>query len=187
MLVAGSGGGDYNSRMAVLRAGDFREMPWKNGAGTTLELAVHPPGATVDDFDWRVSMARVDRSGPFSRFDGVDRTILLVEGDGFELIGPGWRTRLDRPLEPFRFDGAQVVECRLLGGPVRDFNVMTRRGRACHRVDVVRATRAMEGEALVYCVTGRAESAGEAIGPHELLQCEGGETRVDGTAILVQF
>ncbi len=114
----------------ILRAADFRETPWKNGAGTTLELAVHPGGAGLDAFEWRVSMARIERSGPFSRFPGVRRTILLVEGDGFELIGPGWTKRLDRPLVPFSFDGGEEVDCRLLGGAVRDFNVMTRQ-RTC--------------------------------------------------------
>ena len=37
-----------------------RQLPWKNGQGVTLELAIAPPGAGLDDFDWRISSARVD-------------------------------------------------------------------------------------------------------------------------------
>ena len=33
--------------------------PWKNGLGQTRELACWPPGAGLDDFEWRVSVATV--------------------------------------------------------------------------------------------------------------------------------
>ena len=51
-------------------------MPWKNGGGETAEIAVSPPGAALDDFDWRLSMARVETDGPFSAFPGIDRTLV---------------------------------------------------------------------------------------------------------------
>jgi environmental stress-induced protein Ves len=47
-------------------------MPWKNGGGETTEIAVFPDGAGLSDFDWRVSMARVDGDGPFSSFPGIE-------------------------------------------------------------------------------------------------------------------
>ena len=31
--------------------------PWKNGGGTTREVAVSPEGAGLDDFAWRISLA----------------------------------------------------------------------------------------------------------------------------------
>jgi hypothetical protein len=43
----------------VLSPADYRRMPWKNGAGRTTEIAVHPAGAALDAFDWRVSVADV--------------------------------------------------------------------------------------------------------------------------------
>ena len=54
--------------MRILRANQYRCMPWKNGAGVTREVAAWPPEARLDDFGWRVSMARVERDGPFSTF-----------------------------------------------------------------------------------------------------------------------
>ena len=68
--------------MRILRAESYRRMPWKNGGGETTEIAVSPEGAGLDDFDWRVSMARVESSGPFSLFAGIDRTLAILEGEG---------------------------------------------------------------------------------------------------------
>jgi uncharacterized protein len=68
--------------MEVRRHQDYRRMPWKNGGGETAEIAVFPEGATLDDFDWRISMATVSADGPFSLFPGVDRTLSVLEGDG---------------------------------------------------------------------------------------------------------
>ena len=31
---------------------DCQTMPWKNGEGSTTELAIFPPGATLEDFVW---------------------------------------------------------------------------------------------------------------------------------------
>ena len=59
--------------------------PWKNGGGTTREIAAFPPGAGLDDFGWRLSVAEVERDGPFSVFSGVDRTIVLLDGAGMRL------------------------------------------------------------------------------------------------------
>eukprot|EP01042_Synura_sphagnicola_P007286 gene7286-9332_t len=55
-------GGRLNSKdrsMRIIRATDCLVMPWKNGGGTTTEMAVAPEGASLNDFDWRISMAHV--------------------------------------------------------------------------------------------------------------------------------
>lgn len=105
--------------------------PWKNGGGSTREIACWPPGASMADFDWRVSIATIAASGPFSVFEGVDRHIMLLEGDGVRLQSADGQ--IDHPLatahQPFAFSGDAAVHCKLLGGPSSDFNVMTRRGR----------------------------------------------------------
>ncbi|WP_326542531.1 HutD/Ves family protein [Pseudorhodoferax sp.] len=103
--------------------------PWKNGGGSTREIASWPPGAGLEGFDWRVSIASIAASGPFSTFAGVDRIITLLGGDGVRLHGQGLEHRLATPLAPFAFSGDERVDCTLLGGASSDFNVMTRRGR----------------------------------------------------------
>lgn len=116
----------------LLGPGDYRLMPWKNGLGTTTEVAVHPPGAGLagEAFDWRVSMAEVTADGEFSRFPGYDRGILVAAGAGMELqFDAAPPARLAGTAAMAEFSGDWQTRCRLLDGPVRDFNVMTARGR----------------------------------------------------------
>jgi environmental stress-induced protein Ves len=49
----------------IIRAGDCKATPWKNGDGSTTEIAIGPAGASLEAFDWRVSMARVASMGHF--------------------------------------------------------------------------------------------------------------------------
>jgi environmental stress-induced protein Ves len=102
--------------------------PWKNGGGSTRELACWPPGAGMDDLGWRVSVATIAAPGPFSAFAGVDRQIMLLEGDGVQLASPGWQHTLNARWQPFAFSGDAAVDCTLLGGVSTDFNLMLRRG-----------------------------------------------------------
>ena len=110
--------------------------PWKNGGGTTQEIAIWPPEAGFNAFDWRVSIGTVAADGPFSIFPGIDRTIVLLDGEGMRLRSADGRVvhRLDEPHEPFAFSGDVAVDCTLIGGASSDFNVMTR--RAAWVVDV---------------------------------------------------
>ena len=123
-----------------LGPGDYRRMPWKNGQGYTTEIAIHPPNADYvgAPFDWRVSMAEVKQDGDFSAFPGYDRTILVAEGAGMELAFDAAPARgLEGPGAMTSFSGDWRTRCRLLDGPVHDFNIMTRRGRIEHECDAV--------------------------------------------------
>ncbi len=118
--------------LRILRSSDYPTRPWKNGGGTTRDIVVSPPAASLDDFDFRLSLAQVDRDGPFSRFDGVDRTLVLLSG-AMTLHEPERRIDLVRG-EPVAFEGERSIEATLAGGSTLDFNVMTRRGRVRHTV-----------------------------------------------------
>ncbi|KRB27871.1 HutD family protein [Acidovorax sp. Root70] len=114
-------------------------VPWKNGGGSTRELACWPPGAGMDGFGWRVSVATIAHPGPFSAFPGVDRQIMLLEGDGVHLQGAAghWQHALERCWQPFAFSGDEPVDCRMLGGVSTDFNLMLRRGAWNGKLEVV--------------------------------------------------
>jgi environmental stress-induced protein Ves len=115
--------------MEVLRAADRSRTPWKNGGGVTSEIAVHPPGAGLDDFGWRISTALVAAGGSFSRFDGIDRALLVIGGRGLKLqIGERAPATVTRKSHPLSFPGEIAVHADLVRGPVSDLNVMTRRG-----------------------------------------------------------
>lgn len=146
--------------MRILRAAEYRVMPWKNGGGTTTEIAVSPDGAGLDDFDWRVSMARVESDGAFSGFAGVDRTLAVLQGDGIVLDITGRApTELTGVSAPFSFPADVPTQAALVAGPITDLNVMTRRGRMTHKVErlIISAPldiRAETATTLILCVDG---------------------------------
>jgi environmental stress-induced protein Ves len=114
----------------VLTPADYRRMPWKNGGGHTTEIAAHPAGSGFASFAWRVSVADVLQDGPFSPFPGVARTLVLLAGAGMRLTWDGESLELRTPFEPAGFSGDLLLHCCLVAGPVRDFNLMVRRGVA---------------------------------------------------------
>ncbi|THC55042.1 HutD family protein [Streptomyces sp. A1499] len=138
----------------VLRRSGYRAVPWKNGGGTTREVASgtvqEPPalGEHEGGYDWRVSVADVDAEGPFSVFPETDRVITCVEGEGMVLTVDG-AARAVGPLNPFAFPGDAATDCRLKAGAVRNLNVMTRRGRATAHVRLV-TVGAARGTELPY-------------------------------------
>ncbi len=151
----------------VIDPSRHRTMPWKNGFGTTTEIAIDPPEAGLGGrFRWRLSIAAVQRSGPFSAFPGYERTIMVIEGRGMELaVGSDPPRRLDRLFEPFVFSGDAPVQCRLLDGPVRDLNLMVDRSELRSRLTVFR----LEGQrpadlpplaSIIHCFVGAIELKG---------------------------
>ncbi|GAA2686146.1 HutD family protein [Streptomyces lunalinharesii] len=180
----------------VLRAQERTPAPWKNGGGVTTEVAARPEGAGTGDFLWRVSIADVARSGPFSVFEGVERTITVVDGPGMALTVDGTLHVMAAPYEPFAFSGDSDTQCELLGGPIVDFNVMVRRADATARVRIVRDRVEVRPEAgtsvLAVVLEGSAALGGEPVRLDRLdaaLLSEGdAETLdVDGRLALVTF
>ena len=124
-----------------LTPADARRVPWKNGRGITEEIAVGPAGTSFEagDFGWRVSRAAVTEAGPFSPFPGIDRVLVVTDGEGLVLTqGAGAAPVTVRRLAPHAFRGDEPTAATLVGGGVRDFNVFTRRGRYHADVQVIR-------------------------------------------------
>ncbi|MFI9002068.1 HutD family protein [Streptomyces sp. NPDC053541] len=178
----------------LLRARDRAATPWRNGGGVTREIAAGPADAGLDDFVWRVSLADVAAGGPFSAFPGVDRVITVVDGPGMQLTVDGAPHLVDARFAPFRFPGDAVTDCRLLGGPLVDFNVMTRRTAATAEVRMVRgpfeAAPPAGAVTLVVVLNGTAvdTGSGRTLERFDAVLYEAGETgahRVDGVAAVV--
>ncbi|WP_296101635.1 HutD family protein [uncultured Agrobacterium sp.] len=122
--------------MKRLSACDYKRMPWKNGKGETVEIAVFPPGAAMDAFEWRISMASVANDGAFSLFPEIDRTLSILWGHGMSLTIDGAApVLLTMDSDPLRFAADVPVDATLVDGAITDLNVMTRRGRFVHRVE----------------------------------------------------
>ena len=148
--------------MTSLHKFDLQTLPamaWKNGGGVTREIVREPAGTSLDDFDWRVSVADIAAAGPFSRFVGVDRHLLLLEGDGVNLtsVEAGLDVNLLADDTVLAFSGDVDMGSQLLGGAVRDFNVMTKRGVWQAQVEVWTAEGGIHAEAgLLLQTKGRA-------------------------------
>jgi environmental stress-induced protein Ves len=180
--------------MRHLKAGGHRVMPWKNGLGSTTEIAVFPPGASVEDFGWRVSAADVAASGPFSGFPGIDRTLSILDGDGLTLfVGNAPGQSLTKDSAPFAFPADVPTSADLLGGPITDLNVMTRRGVFRHSVerlvvDGERVVTAIAGVMLFYCQAGDVRvlcASGEAtLAARDAVLLDPGTCRLTGRASL---
>jgi uncharacterized protein len=149
--------------MSIIRLRECQPAPWKNGMGRTRELAVHPSGASMDDFIWRVSVAEVDSASPFSAFPGIDRHIALLQGAGFTMtLDDGRVHELTTPLTPFAFPGEAQVSVSLTGGPTRDFNLMIRRDRAHGEMVVWEGPCRQvvdDAVALIFCAQGHVDTS----------------------------
>src|SRR6516164_3236854 len=90
--------------------------PWKNGGGVTREIVRIPVDSGMNDFRWRASIAELAASGPFSAFEGVDRVLVLLSGEGVHLQSSDGSInhRLDTVLEPFAFAGERAISASLL-------------------------------------------------------------------------
>ena len=105
----------------------FRDMPWANGMGVTTELFAHK-NEQSDRILWRISIASVLSDGPFSHFAGYDRILVLLEGAGLRLEHEdGTEHCLSSAYQLATFAGDVGTHATLIGGPVRDFNVIADR------------------------------------------------------------
>ncbi|MYN29941.1 HutD/Ves family protein [Duganella levis] len=151
----------------LIQYASLRSAPWKNGGGSTTEIAVSPAGATLDNFDWRVSLATIAQDGPFSSFPGIDRSLALVHGDGV-LLDFGDERFVLSPSEPLiEFAGEDAVHATVTGLQTTDFNVMTRRGQCRHRLELltVRGKQTLKRRSattLLFLADGESLSLGSA-------------------------
>jgi len=161
--------------MKILRQSDYKIMPWKNGGGTTTEIAAYPAGSGLGGkpFQWRVSIADVATDGPFSTFAGYDRHIMLLEGKGMRLeIAEADRIDLAVPYRPASFSGDWTVAGQLIDGPVRDFNLMVARQSArgslvCQQLSAPLPLTADGSTRLIHCIDGEASIGGHILGSGE--------------------
>ena len=112
----------------IINPNQFKTVTWKNGKGQTTELAISENG-TLDNFDWRLSIASVVEDGPFSDFSGYERNLFLLEGEGIKLLhNEDQIDVLNKPLSVSSFNGQCKTIGKLINGPIIDFNLMTKEG-----------------------------------------------------------
>jgi environmental stress-induced protein Ves len=156
----------------ILPASGALIQPWRNGGGTTRQIAIWPPAAQTHDFIWRISAADIAQSGNFSDWRGFERQLWITHGAGIRLTDPASRLvtvlRQDMYLD---FPGERRYACELLEGPVRDLNVMLRRGHGTIRSARLRGHHTGTlgtGHYIFYCVRGGARVRVPGHGPTTL-------------------
>ncbi len=103
--------------------------PWRNGGGITRTLA-------TNGTRWRVSVAQVERNGPYSRFDGITRVSYVLRGNGVTLRHGASVIRLE-PFKALEYDGDTAWDATLVDGPVTALNIMTESGRYRTTLDAI--------------------------------------------------
>lgn len=106
----------------TIHLADAAATPWRNGGGMTRELAAWP---TQDAWRWRMSVAEVTASGPFSRFEGITRWFAVLKGDGVVLNvhtpsdsadATAAEHRLTATDPALCFDGGATTHCTVMSG-----------------------------------------------------------------------
>lgn len=155
--------------MRLIRTSEYLRKRWNNDGGWTTEIASAPMPDSASGFRWRVSIADIETDGPFSLFPGIERDLLLLSGKGIELdIDDAPPVRLDQRFQRIHFSGEANVQCRLLAGPTRDFNVMTCRGQVAAEIHARPLTGTMlvfvepDSHWLIHVFAGQALARGES-------------------------
>ena len=168
---------EQRSRARVMPANEYRRERWRNQMGWTREIhADRLEGAATDaPWDWRLSIAEIERDSEFSAFPGIDRELVLLSGNGVRLrFDDGESHDLLPPHDRLRFAGERKVTGELIDGPTHDFNLMWRRDR-------VRAAlwhRPLVGPMVLFAEPNRLEGAGVAVPRHGDVTTVGRDLRI---------
>jgi environmental stress-induced protein Ves len=161
--------------MKLLKKSNYQVMPWKNGLGSTAQIAIHPPEAdfSAGNYLWRVSSATVRAESPFSRFPGCDRWLVILSGEGLLINGFPLL-----PLSPFHFSGDELVHSELINDAVTDLGIIYRRDKvqASMMLNDLNGNQTLaltKGSHFLFCVQGAFEAEGLAVSKGDTLQAEG--------------
>ncbi|MGW8378310.1 HutD family protein [Streptomyces sp. ODS28] len=120
----------------VVRMAALAPRRWANGAGWTREIHREPEADAPELTAWRLSLADIEETGPFSSFPGLDRHLMLASEGPLRLTVEGTAHDL-RHTQVLSFAGDAEVATSALEGRARALNLMVRGGTP-GGLDVVR-------------------------------------------------
>jgi hypothetical protein len=161
--------------LRTLPAHDYRRERWRNGFGWTREILRWPEVEGGDGWDWRLSIAEIERDGPFSAFPGIDRELVLLQGHGVRLrFDDGEIREVLPPHGRVRFGGERGIVGELIDGITHDFNLMWRRDR----VDAELWHRPLVGSMVVFVEPGE-HWVVHVLGGRAQATCDGAQADAD--------
>ncbi len=104
------------------------KTPWKNGQGTTTQIAIYPETANLasQNFDWRISSACISQDSDFSLFQNHHRLLSVIAGNGLRLSlnSSTQSEKLLTAFQVFEFSGATNIQAKILSPNVIDMGVI---------------------------------------------------------------
>jgi len=159
----------------LLKKVNYQSMPWKNGLGSTSQIAIAPADADFAQggYLWRVSSATVRAAGPFSQFPGYDRWLVVLSGEGLLINGFPLL-----PLSPFHFSGDELIHSELINDTVVDLGIIYRRDKvqASVMLNSLQNSQTLaltKGTHFLYAVQGTFAAEQVSISEGDTLQVEG--------------
>jgi len=140
----------------------YRRTPWKNGGGTTVDIAGQ------DDL-WRFGRTPITTPGPFSGYSGFDRLQVLIAGRGLVLETPDGEIDVRVPFRPVRFKGETPIQSRLEAGAVEVVNLIGARAAVQIALVVLRPGDRQAVEAGTHIAYAAEEAALEIDGARHRL------------------
>ncbi|MCO4786512.1 MAG: HutD family protein [Marinomonas atlantica] len=140
----------------IISPTQYKRMPWKNGLGETLEIVRLEDAIGVR---FRLSQAAVIEDGMFSFFDGLQRTLVMLSGNGMMLSHQSDRTChpphvLNCALDQASFSGGDKTYAALTDGPIEDLNIMVRQADTVAHVATHSSPMMLKSEADVALFEG---------------------------------
>lgn len=135
--------------MRVQRFSEHLAMPWANGKGASYEISSDRDAS--NQWSWRVAIAPVVVDGPFSSLPGIDRQLVVVEGNGMVLEVDG-KTVECLPSQVVAFSGDADAYARLIDGPAVDVGLMTTRDVFAGSLFVVTSVGAVIDSDLIVAI-----------------------------------
>ena len=162
--------------MKLLKYSELKIMPWKNGQGTSQEIAIQPPNAEfpVDPFLWRLSSATVTGSNAFSLFPQYERLLVVWQGQGLLL-----NDHVLHPDIPYRFSGNTHIMCKLIKDTVIDVGLIydpTQIEVSCKKISIEHKTQRTwlqfpkQSVNMLFCSSGFFKADGLHVGTGDTLQ-----------------
>ncbi|WP_369410540.1 HutD/Ves family protein [Parasedimentitalea denitrificans] len=168
---------------------EIAPAPWKNGRGTTRELAQR---SEQGQMVWRLSFADIAQDGAFSTFPGLSRIHTIATGHGLKLSGTN-SEYVAKPLKPVEFDGGLILNATLTDGPCQAFNVIFNPQLTQAQASIVEGESiGLEGgEKVLFVLAGQLDMGSQGVfGVQQGLVLDAPATGVlsdDGVVLVIQF
>ncbi|MEV0322815.1 HutD family protein [Streptomyces sp. NPDC050658] len=111
----------------VIPMASLEPQKWANGRGWTREIHREPGGGASVPVTWRLSLADIEETGPFSSLPGMDRHLMSAAPVTLRLTVDGVPHDV-RYTQVVSFAGDSEVATTAVEGRARALNLMTRHG-----------------------------------------------------------